>query len=350
MTAESPHNLPAHFLKTMPKIAVLAGGIGTERNVSIQSGSCVAQALKNAGLNVVLADIAPDKLDILQDNSIDVFFIAMHGTFGEDGQLQKILEEKSLRYTGSGPHASKLAMNKMLSKKTFVKAGIDTPAAIVFDASSNKSRLEKQLQQLADKFVIKPIKQGSSVGISIVSGTAKAVAAAQKCLDQFGDCMIEEFIPGREITIGILCDKPLPIIEIQTKNNFYNYQAKYLDEQTEYLFDTIRNTALTEKIQTVAINCFKNIGCRNFARVDLILGSNEKVYALEVNTIPGFTTHSLLPKAAAKIGLSMSDLCLKIIENTLENKAVKIPPVSQTKVVETNPKPKIPVTNQCIRS
>lgn len=296
------------------KVAVLAGGIGEERDVSLQSGQCVAAALKEAGLNVVTADIGPDNLNILNDTSIDVFFIALHGEFGEDGQLQQILEDKSLLYTGSGPTASKLAFDKMASKRALQQVDVNIPAAIEFDTTADIRQLEKQLQQLGNKYVIKPLRQGSSVGISIVGEADKAIAAAQKTLSEFGDCMIEEFIRGQLITVGILCGQPLEIIEVRTKRDFYDYQAKYIDEQTEYLFDTIKDSALTSKIKSTALDCFDALGCQDFGRVDFILNDDKAAYVLEVNTIPGLTTHSLLPKVAVKAGLSMSDLCMKIIE------------------------------------
>jgi len=296
------------------------GGISEERDISIQSGNCIAEAIKNASLNVVTADIQPDNLNILQDGDIDVFFIALHGRFGEDGQLQQILEDKSLIYTGSRPAASKLAFDKWESKKAFIKAGILTPPAILFDPQVNTPQLQKQLRQLTEVYVIKPLRQGSTIGISIVDDPKSALETAQQCLSKFGDCMIEEFIPGREITVGILDNQALPIIEIKSKNRFYDYYAKYIDNRTEYLFNTINDPVLIDKISAAALNCFKVLGCRHFARVDFILGDDQKPYALEVNTIPGFTTHSLLPKAAEKIGISMSELCLKIVKAALKSK------------------------------
>ncbi len=300
------------------KVAVLAGGPGSERDISLQSGACVAEALRGAGVCVKPADVTPDDLEILGDDGIDVFFIALHGEFGEDGQLQQILEEMSLSYTGSGPAASRLTFDKMASKKAFTEAGVNTPAAIEFNGEVDI----KQLQQLGDGYVVKPVKEGSSVGISIVDDSDAAICAAQKTLSEFGDCMIEEFIPGREITVGILGDRALPIIEVQTRTGFYDYQAKYHDEQTEYLFDTIKDPALAEEIQTAALECFGVLGCRDFGRVDFRLSDKQELYVLEVNTIPGFTSHSLLPMAAAKAGLSMSDLCVKIIEAALEKTSI----------------------------
>jgi D-alanine-D-alanine ligase len=296
------------------KVAVLTGGIGAERDVSLQSGRCVADALAEAGFSVVTADIRPDNLDILQDSSIDVFFPALHGEFGEDGQLQQILEDKSLLYTGSGSAASKVAFDKMASKKLFDDVGVLTPAAIEFCPETDVRQLELQLHDLADKYVVKPVKQGSSVGVSIVSTPYEAITAAQKTLSEFGDCMIEEFVSGREVTVSILCGRALPIIEIRTQSSFYDYHAKYVDDQTQYLFDTVTNQVVAADINRTAIDCFDALGCRHFGRIDFVLRDDRIAYVLEVNTIPGFTTHSLLPKAAAKTGLAMSDLCTEIVE------------------------------------
>jgi len=296
------------------KVAVLMGGIGEERDISIQSGTCVAQALKQAGLDVVTSDIRPDNLDILEDNSIDVFFIALHGKFGEDGQLQQMLEDKSLCYTGSGPTASRLAFDKLAAKERFAKAGIATPKVIKFDSQAQTEQIEKQLSQLGQRFVVKPVRQGSTIGVSIVDDPKSAIAAARECARKFGDCMIEQYIAGREITVGILEHQTLPIIEIRSRTGFYDYHAKYIDDKTEFLFDTIDDPKLSAKIEAAALDCFDALGCRHFARVDFILGSDRIPYALEVNTIPGLTTHSLVPKAAAKMGLSMSQLCVRIVK------------------------------------
>ncbi|MBW8001406.1 MAG: D-alanine--D-alanine ligase [Planctomycetes bacterium] len=301
--------------KTKLNVAVLAGGIGEERQVSLQSGRCVAQALKDARLNVTIADITPDNLAILDDRDIDVFFIALHGKFGEDGQLQQILEDKSLVYTGSGPAASELAFDKMAAKKAFENAGVKTPPAVEF----NPDVTAGHLQEIGDKYVVKPTRQGSTVGVTITDDPESAIEDAIACLDKFGDCMIEKFIPGREITVGVLGNKPLPIIEIKPKSGFYDYHAKYIDEETEFLLDTI-DSALTGKVQEDAIACFNALGLRHFARIDFIISDDNVPYVLEANTIPGLTTHSLVPKAAQKAGLTMPDLCLKIIETALENK------------------------------
>jgi D-alanine-D-alanine ligase len=305
------------------KVAVLMGGVGEERDISIQSGICVARALKEAGLDVVTSDVGPDNQDVFEDSSIDVFFLALHGRFGEDGQLQQILEDKKLCYTGSGPKASRLAFDKLAAKQRFIKADVATPKAIAFDVSTKPKELENQLIQLSNKFVVKPVRQGSTIGVTIVDNPKSALAEARKCSARFGDCMIEEYTPGREITVGVLLGQVLPIIEVKSRSGFYDYHAKYIDEQTQFLFDTIDDPALTEKIEATTIKCFNALELRHFARVDFILSSDGTAYALEANSIPGLTSHSLLPKAAAKIGLSMSDLCMKIIEAALEDKKTK---------------------------
>jgi D-alanine-D-alanine ligase len=310
------------------KVAVLFGGIGSERNVSLQSGKCVADALKESGLTVVAEDISPDNLDILNDDSVDVFFPALHGQFGEDGQLQQIFDDKSLVYAGSGPAASKAAFDKMVSKELFARCGVAVPKAIRFDVQTNAEMVKKKLNSFSmDKYVVKPFRQGSSIGVSIVSTAQKAVETAASTQQEYGDCMIEEYIPGRELTVGVLCDRTLPVIEICPKAGFYNYHAKYVDEATEFLFDTITEPVVIERINRAALDCFKALGCRHFARIDFILTGQGVPYALEVNTIPGFTTHSLLPKAAARSGISMSSLCRMIVD------AAYLSGIKQNKIV-----------------
>jgi D-alanine-D-alanine ligase len=290
--------------------------VGEEREVSIESGRCVARALKEAGVNVTTFDITPDRLDAL-DEDAEVFFIALHGRFGEDGELQAILDSKGLVYTGSGPEASRLAFDKLASKQRFVKAKVMTPRAVVFDPRKARAELVKELSRIKGRYVVKPLRQGSSIGVTIADEPGAALVQAQQCFETFGDCMIEEYISGREFTVGILGDKALPIIEIRARSGFYDYHAKYVDERTEFLFNTIEDTSLVERLNRSALTCFECLGCRHFSRVDLLVDARQNVYALEINTIPGFTTHSLLPRAAAKAGLSMDRLCLNIIEAAL---------------------------------
>jgi D-alanine-D-alanine ligase len=299
------------------KVAVLRGGVGRERDVSLESGRCVAAALQQAGLDVVTSDIRPDDMQILDRRDIDVFFLALHGEFGEDGQLQQVFEERGLAYTGSGPEASRLAFDKMESKRRFAAAGVPVPEVVEFGKGAEPARLEEQLQRLGERFVVKPLRQGSSVGVYVVDGLRAAVDAARRVREEFGDCMVEAFVPGRELTVGVLGRQALPIIEIRSKTAFYDYHAKYVDNRTEYLFDTVEDESTRARVNLSALACFDALGCRDFARIDFILTDDGTPYALEANTIPGFTTHSLLPKAAARMGLSMSELCVRIVRTAL---------------------------------
>lgn len=296
------------------RVAVLMGGIGREREVSIQSGACAAQALAQgqAGLHVMACNIGPDRLEILDDPTVDVFFLALHGAFGEDGQLQVILEQKGLVYTGSGSQACQLSFDKMASKRCFAELGMDTPKALEFTAETRLDCFESDLKGLGPRVVVKPIRQGSSVGVTILDNADRILPTCQQTLAEFGDCMVEQFVAGREITVGVLLGRALPVIEIRPAQGFYDYHAKYLDDQTQYLFDTLAASA-EQCVQTQALACFNALGMRHLGRIDLILTPEGKACVLEANAIPGLTSHSLLPKAAAQIGLSMGDLCSQVV-------------------------------------
>jgi len=304
---------------TKAKVAVLAGGIGSEREVSLMSGQNIFTAVKKAGFEAVLSDITPDDLSILDDKSVDVFFLALHGEFGEDGGIQKILEQRGLCFTGSDSRASELAFDKAASKEAFRRAGVAVAQDVCIYKRIGMVELSERISKFGEKFVIKPIKQGSSVGIEIVSGAGAAAEAADKCVVEFGDCMIEEFIGGHEITVGIVDEQVLPIIEIVTKVQFYDYYAKYLDDATEFLFDTVKDKNIAARINKDAMNSFNCLGCRHFGRVDMILTDAGRPYVLEVNTLPGFTSHSLLPMAAARAGMAADKLCTRIIEAAIRD-------------------------------
>ncbi len=295
------------MMGTSPKVAVLMGGIGRERDVSLQSGTCVLEALTKAGFEAFAWDTTPDTLRILDDDTIDCFFVALHGEFGEDGGIQAILEQKERAYTGSRPEACQRSFHKMASKASFAEAGLLTPRAVAFKRGQTNAQL-----LINDKVVIKPICQGSSVGIHIVDSTHDLAALCEQVFAEFGDCMVEEFIAGRELTVGMLNGRALPVIEIRPQADFYDYHAKYVDESTQYLFDTVE-PSLAGTLQRDALTCCRHLGLRHMARVDYILGPDDRAYVLEVNTIPGLTSHSLLPKAGARVGLSLGDLCQEVV-------------------------------------
>jgi len=303
------------------KIAVLKGAIGSERPISLISGGCIADALRKTKLvQVVEHDYDPDKPEILDDKSIDVFFLAFHGQFGEGGEMQKLCEQKKIVYTGCDPEASKLCFDKINCKKAVAAAGVAVPKAVEITNAKQLADCDSEFKITTTKFVVKPACEGSSVGVSIVEGLGNAKSAAEKCLAQFGRCMIEEFITGREITVGILGRQTLPVIEIRTSHQFYDYNAKYDDNNTQYLFDTIQDKQVLQRVNEAALKSFDAAGCRDFSRIDMIVNSDGTPYMIEINTIPGFTPHSLLPKAAAKAGINMEQLCLTIIKAALERK------------------------------
>ena len=294
------------------KITVLSGGPSSEREVSLKSGRAIATALKSIGHDVCLADISPEDLSAL-DRPMDMVFIALHGAFGEDGQLQQILEDRRIRYCGSGPQASEMAMDKSAAKARFMRDGIPTP---LFEVAT-RDNLNEVIVQWAPPAVVKPLDQGSSVDCVIVREGQELAAPLRREIEVYGRCMIERFVRGAELTVGVLGNQALPPIQIRPKRDFYDYQAKYLDNDTEYLFNIDLPASVLGEVRDLSVRAHQALGCRDFSRVDWIVEeSTGRPFVLEVNTIPGFTDHSLLPKAAQQAGLSFTDLCQRIVELT----------------------------------
>jgi D-alanine-D-alanine ligase len=292
------------------RVVVLSGGPGMEREVSLNSGQAVHAALKRLGHEVTVRDIGPDDLSAL-DLPNDFVFIALHGEFGEDGVLQAELDARGLRYCGSDAAASRIAMNKVEAKRRFVRAGIPTPQFEVIDPTN----LNYALADIRLPAVIKPVASGSSVDTSIVRTSQALDAAAHLVVDRYGEALVEQYINGFEFTVGILGDVALPVCEIRTNREFYDYQAKYIDDDTQYVFDLDYPTELLANVQRLSLAAHRALHCRVFSRVDCMVDRNTlEPFILEANTIPGFTSHSLLPKAAARIGVSFDQLCQKIIE------------------------------------
>ncbi len=318
-------------------IVVLMGGISPEREVSLRSGSAVAKALTEAGFNVSCIDVKDEKIEELEHMEIDVAFIALHGYFGEDGGVQELLESKGILYTGSGINASKLAMDKLATKKRFISAGLTTPSYITVTEFQEFVEIEQEVNKLGLPVVLKPTRNGSSIGISIIKDIKNLKTGLEKAFEFGYELLIEKYIKGRELTVGILDDKALPIIEIKPAVEFYNYDAKYKDNRTEYLIvkpnsernanDLLNNIEFLplsayNEAQELALNAHKVLGCRGFSRVDMLMDNAGKFYLLEVNTIPGFTEKSLLPKAAKAAGISFPLLCKKITEIAFHNSLV----------------------------
>ena len=294
-------------------VTVLMGGPGSEREVSLMSGRAVAEALTRCGHRVTTADIDPDDLSALDRRGAQVVFIALHGDFGEDGQVQRLCERRRLPYVGSGPEASGLAMDKDASKRLFRRAGLATPRWVVVEGACPPAQRRRRLAAVPPPCVLKPVCGGSSVDVTIARDGRARDAALAGLLDKYGKALVEAYVPGREMTVGILAGRALPVVEVRHRREFYDYVAKYADDGTQYLVDVDLPAQMTRRLQDDALRAHAALGCRDFSRVDFILAGDGTPQVLEVNTIPGFTSHSLLPKAAAAAGISFEELCRRLV-------------------------------------
>ncbi len=300
---------------------MLLGGPSSEREVSLKTGRAVASALRRQGLDVVEIDVGEDLsrlVDQLKEVRPHVVFIALHGTFGEDGVIQGVLEYLGLPYTGSGVLASALAMDKVASKRLFSYHGIPVPRYTIFRKEGWTLPGETPLEELSYPLVVKPAAEGSTIGVSIVKEEEDLEGALKEAYKYGDTVLVEEFIEGREITVGILGEEPLPVIEIIPETGFYDYRAKYTPGLTRYEVPAKlpRETAIM--VQDMALLAHRALGCRDVSRVDFRLAEDGTPYILEVNAIPGMTETSLLPKAAAAAGISFEELVLRILESALK--------------------------------
>lgn len=303
------------------KIGILAGGPSSEREISLRSGKAVYDALIREGMDVIFLDVRDNIYDIIKDIKIDVAFIALHGRFGEDGTVQRILEEAGIPYTGSGVEASRLALDKIASLEIFARRGIPIPRHIVLE--DEKFDMD-DASVLGLPVVVKPQFEGSSIGLSIVRQRDFLKEAIEAAFEYGAKIILEEYIDGRELTVGILDDEPLPVVEIITRNRVYDYQAKYNDPGTKYVVPAPLEKDVYDKAERWGAAAHKALGCESFSRVDMMMDKNGDIFVLEVNTIPGMTERSLLPKAALVAGLSFSQLCVKFIEAALDKRRGKI--------------------------
>jgi D-alanine-D-alanine ligase len=297
-----PDNLPK-------KIAVLMGGPSAERVVSLATGRGISKALRSLGADVVDVDVRDAKFELPRD--VEFAFIALHGTFGEDGQVQRILEERGVAYTGEGVEGSQLAFDKIRSKEKFREHGVRTPE---WETIGAHQRPGMQLP-----IVVKAPRQGSTVGVYIVKKSEELEPAIADAAKYDHELLIEKFVSGRELTIGILGDEALPILEIIPKGGFYDFTNKYpfLNPQAggaaQHICPASIEPGKTKEIQELALSAFCALGLRVYSRVDVILSRTGEPFVLEINTIPGMTEASLLPEAAAAAGISYVDLCRRVI-------------------------------------
>jgi D-alanine-D-alanine ligase len=293
------------------KVAVLLGGKSAEREVSLKSGGMVLNALRSRGVDALPFDPAERGLDALIGERFERAFIALHGRFGEDGTVQGVLEWLGIPYTGSGVLASALAMDKLRAKLLWHAEGLPTPPYAVLTKDSD---LRTVARKLGVPLMVKPASEGSSIGMSKV-GSAAGLDEAYALAANYDHVVIaEKFIDGTELTAGILGDQVLPLIKIETPRDFYDYQAKYIADDTRYIVPCGLPAARERDMQALCLKAFRALGCRGWGRVDLMLNRQGRPFVLEVNTVPGMTDHSLVPKAARAVGMSYEDLCLRILE------------------------------------
>lgn len=299
-------------------ITVLMGGPSAEREVSLMSGRAIAAALARGGHKVTCADISPADASALDRRGVDVVFIALHGAFGESGEVQRLCEQRRLRYTGSDPQASRLAMDKAAAKQVARRVGVPTPDWFIAERHHAPSQVAQAMPELGLPVVLKPVDGGSSLDVTIARTEPARDRALRELLDRYGRAMAERFVPGRELTVGILGAEPLPVLEIIPVREFYDYTAKYADGAgTRYTFEHGLPERVVRGLQAAAGAAHRAIGCRHMSRVDFILDGRGTPWLLEINTIPGFTGHSLLPMAAARAGIGFDELVERIARMAL---------------------------------
>ena len=291
-------------------VALLMGGPGKERPVSLNSGAAVAKALRSLGADVQEIDVSGPDFSIPEKT--ELVFNMIHGTFGEDGELQSILDQLGVPYTGEGEVGSRLAFDKIASKRKFDEAGVPNAKWEILTAGQTTS--------LPLPLVAKPPREGSSVGVHIVQKSEDLAAALEDCFSRDSEVLIEEFIRGRELTVGIVGGEALPVVEILPKVDFYSYENKYTKGNSDYFCPARLDESTTRAVQSAALAAHRSLGLEIYSRVDVLLDSENKPFVLEVNTIPGMTETSLLPKAAAVAGIDFASLCEEIAGLSLSRK------------------------------
>lgn len=300
------------------KIGVVMGGTSTEREVSLNTGKAILGALLEKGYNAVGIDLEPQKfIQQVQENQVEVVFNAMHGIYGEDGIMQGVLEMLGIPYTGSGVLASAICMDKGISKRLFASAGIPTPRSCQYEKQDSSAFIINNiLDQFVLPVVVKASTQGSSIGVYIVDNKSNLEDAVRQAFEYSSCIIVEEFIKGMEVTAAVLGGEHpqvLPPIEIAPYSGKYDYHSKYTKGATNYIIPARLEEKEIKLISEIALKTYNLLGCRGVARVDFMVDEKKRPYVLEVNTVPGMTATSLVPKAAAAIGISFADLCEKLL-------------------------------------
>ena len=298
------------------KVGVLMGGTSSEREVSLKSGAAVSAALKRKGFNVIDIDVGSDLLERLE--GIDVAFVILHGKPGEDGVVQGVLDFAGIPYTGPKVLGAALGMNKLITKKVLSFHGIRVPKFKVFRKNGHLLPGEDQLEGLKFPVVIKPVDEGSTIGVSVAKDEAEFEKGLEQAFSYSDEVLVEEFIEGRELTVGVVGDRALPVIEIKPKKGFYDYESKYTKGMTEYLVPAPIDEGIARQAQEWALIAHRALYQRGVSRTDFRLDNEGNLYVLEINSIPGMTETSLLPKAAAAMGISFEELVVEILKSAFE--------------------------------
>lgn len=295
------------------RIGVLLGGLSSEREVSLRTGAAVVKALQDGGHQVVSIDVGKDVAQKLLAEKIDVAFIALHGRWGEDGCIQGLLEALFIPYTGSGVLASAVAMDKVLTKELLVARGLSTPK---WRRYTTAAEALKSPPEFPLPWVVKPSREGSSVGVHICRTEAEYRPAVEEAQQHAGELLVEQFVQGREVQGAVLDDQALGVIEIKPAREFYDYQAKYgQGSGTQYLFPAPLPPDQYARVNTLCLEAHRALGCSGASRSDVIVTPSGEAYLLEVNTLPGMTTSSLLPKIAQGMGISFLQLCERLLQS-----------------------------------
>ena len=301
--------------KDYGKILVLMGGWSNEREISLISGESVFNSLITSGLDVIKLDLNKDNISKVKELNPDRIFIVLHGKGGEDGEIQLHLENLGIPYTGSGSESSKVCMNKRTTKNILLENNIQTPSYIKISKSTNIEDIENSFQY---PFVIKPASEGSSIGVYVVEDRVSCKKALNENVKISNDVIVEEYIRGKEYTVGIIDNNALPVIKLIPPGKFYDFEAKYNSKETKYICPSGLDQNTEEEIKKLSLNCFSLLNCRGWGRVDLIIDEKNKPWVIELNTVPGMTEHSLVPMAANYRNINFNELVLKILDTTFE--------------------------------
>ncbi|MDP8235482.1 MAG: D-alanine--D-alanine ligase [Candidatus Erginobacter occultus] len=293
-------------------IGVLLGGPSAEREISLKSGRAVSRALREAGYRVVEIGEKEEIEAGIRFQRPAAAFISLHGRYGEDGEVQRLLEEMDIPYTGSGIEASRRAMDKVESRRIFAAAGLSVPPGRVYGPD-----LVPGSPPFPFPVVVKPAREGSSIGLSLVRGPEEFAPAVKRAREHDREILVEEYIPGRELTAGILDDRPLPLVEIKPGNPFFDFEAKYVRGRSEFVVPAPLPPAQYRQAQELGLAAHRVLGCFSYSRADIIIAASGRPFLLEVNTIPGFTATSLLPQAAAAAGIDFPELCRRLLADAL---------------------------------